>query len=130
MTAQAPPATTDDLELARTLDTLGFGETDMERRAAQTEAAQLARWGATGFDIIGVHKAPEVQAPTRACEACGGPLPSSGPGRPRRFCSDACRQRAHRAGVGRASGGNGRRGEQDHQRAFRDTPATPGGEAA
>jgi hypothetical protein len=130
MSAQAPPPTTTDLELTRILDALGFGEADTERRAAQTEAAQLARWGATGFDIIGVHKAPEVQAPTRACEACEGPLPSSGPGRPRRFCSEVCRQRAHRARTGRARSGAGFKGEQDHQRAFRDTPAAPGGEAA
>jgi hypothetical protein len=32
---------TADKELAAALDALGFGEADAERRAAQTEAAQL-----------------------------------------------------------------------------------------
>lgn len=39
----------------------------------------------------------------RVCEACGGPIktkPGSKGGRPRRWCSDACRQRASRARSG------------------------------
>jgi hypothetical protein len=30
------------------------------------------------------------------CAACGKPLPDPARGRPRRFCGDACRQKAHR----------------------------------
>lgn len=30
------------------------------------------------------------------CPVCGGPLPVAATGRPRRYCSDACRQKAHR----------------------------------
>jgi len=57
--AQAPHAL-----LAAPLDALGYGEADQERRAADTEAAQLARYGATGFDIIGVRdKAPAPEPP-------------------------------------------------------------------
>jgi hypothetical protein len=112
---------TADKELAAALDALGFGEADAERRAAQTEAAQLSRWGRSGLDILGV---PTSYLPPdegeQGCEACGGPLPSSGPGRPRRFCGPACRQRAHRAGKGRATAGVGKGGAHKHQRAFRD----------
>lgn len=55
---------------------------------------------------------PKVEAtssPTRAppflrasaefefrCEVCGGPLRDQATGRPRRYCTDACRQKAHR----------------------------------
>jgi hypothetical protein len=30
------------------------------------------------------------------CRRCGSPVPAGGPGRRRRFCSDACRQAEHR----------------------------------
>ena len=44
---------------------------------------------------------PLSVAPTR-CETCGNELPSrgDGPGRPARFCSPACRQRAYRQRTG------------------------------
>lgn len=45
---------TDDPELAHVLDVLGFGVEAMERRAMQAAQAQRARYGAAGFDIIGV----------------------------------------------------------------------------
>ena len=32
-----------------------------------------------------------------ACARCGKPLMTGGPGRPRRFCTDACKQAAYRA---------------------------------
>ena len=42
-------------------------------------------------------EAPARPAPLHRgdCEACGAPLPEART-RPRRFCSNACRQRAHR----------------------------------
>ncbi|PJL15282.1 hypothetical protein B9Y66_09900 [Stenotrophomonas maltophilia] len=30
------------------------------------------------------------------CEVCGRPLRNQATGRPRRYCTDACRQKAHR----------------------------------
>lgn len=56
------------------------------------------------------------------CEECGGELPEpySALGRPRLFCSDACRQRAYRGRGGVASGTTGaerRRREQERRRA-------------
>ena len=33
---------------------------------------------------------------TCAAEGCANPLPGPGPGRPARFCSDACKARAYR----------------------------------
>ena len=33
---------------------------------------------------------------TCAAESCANPLPGPGPGRPARFCSEACRARAYR----------------------------------
>lgn len=110
MTADlAQPATTDDPELARILDRLGFGEADQARRAAQTEAAQRKRWnGAEGLDILSV---PTTFLPPdggeQGCEACGGPLGEGRRGR--RFCSTACRVRAHRARVRADGAGAGRR---------------------
>lgn len=53
-------------------------------------------------------------APTR-CETCGGGLPSrgDGPGRPARFCSAACRQRAYRQRSGdHHTEGQGSAGDQ------------------
>lgn len=42
----------------------------------------------------------------KTCEACDQRLPRAmaGPGRPMRFCSNACRQRAYRSRGGVASG--------------------------
>ncbi|ASE52975.1 hypothetical protein CEQ03_09535 [Stenotrophomonas maltophilia] len=61
------------------------------------------------MDRRGRRKVEASASPTRAppflrasaefefrCEVCGGPLRDQATGRPRRYCTDACRQKAHR----------------------------------
>ena len=51
----------------------------------------------TPRSVTGVSSRDETPAGlTCAAESCANPLPVRGPGRPARFCSQACRARAYR----------------------------------
>jgi endogenous inhibitor of DNA gyrase (YacG/DUF329 family) len=64
-----------------------------------------------------VKRSPDMKAPARACRGCGTDIPaqSSGPGRPREFCTRRCRRDLHHAQE-QASIERERAEEQERQR--------------
>ena len=60
------------------------------------------------------------------CERCGAPLGQPTTGRPRRFCSNACKQMAYRVTKVNRKGYNEFEGETVHVNGLPPSPATPG----
>jgi hypothetical protein len=54
---------------------------------------------ATLLELLGLEPSPQAGTTGRplSCAWCGGPIAIAHTGRPRLFCSDACRRRAWRA---------------------------------
>ncbi|RCV49741.1 hypothetical protein DEF23_17295 [Marinitenerispora sediminis] len=78
-------------DLAEVLDVGGDG--------APADARRLSA-AARRIEALAAEVDPGPAAPPVVCGGCGQPLPAvpaGGAGRPRRYCGDACRQRAHRA---------------------------------
>lgn len=57
---------------------------------------QPGRMAALASDALRPQNVTKSELRNVTCEVCGKPLESSGSGRPARYCSAACRQKAHR----------------------------------
>ncbi|AQW56127.1 TetR/AcrR family transcriptional regulator [Streptomyces violaceusniger] len=83
-----PPGTQPDLPGARRDETLAttIDDTPMCDEIAITGVGETPGCDETSEDL----------ASTRSCAVCGRPVPQTVTGRPRQYCSRACRQRAYR----------------------------------
>ncbi|MFD0499129.1 TetR/AcrR family transcriptional regulator [Streptomyces rhizosphaericus] len=84
-----PPGTRSDLPGTRRDET--FAAT-IDDTPPCDETAATSIGGTPGCD-----ETSQDLASTRSCTVCGRPLPTTVTGRPRKYCSRACRQRAYRA---------------------------------
>ncbi|WP_067846317.1 TetR/AcrR family transcriptional regulator [Nocardia lijiangensis] len=111
--AQRQGAVRADIELADVLDVFTGCVAIQRNRPAESELAPAAvllldalRANPGGASVTKLRAAPESRDETAArdetsagprCPVCGTALGALGTGRPRRYCSAACRQKAHRS---------------------------------
>ena len=67
-----------------------------ELPAAITEPVSETEWAPSAPDRNENRTSACNETGEGFCPVCGSPLPVAATGRPRRYCSDACRQKAHR----------------------------------
>jgi hypothetical protein len=70
--------------------------------------AETVLWDALGQNVSGAEethrriaaalRAEAMATPDGACAACGSALTQPSTGRPRKYCGEACKKRAYRAG--------------------------------
>ncbi|MEO3874913.1 TetR/AcrR family transcriptional regulator [Nonomuraea sp. B12E4] len=70
--------------------------------AAMAGFATVGSGRITSIVMDGLRPTAVTKHNETSCAECGSPIPSTGTGRPARFCGNACRQRAHRRRHARA----------------------------